>query len=70
MTRELGIDCANGVGHAHEDGNNRRGEQSRAEHLMDVYNNMYGRDLAAQTGSCADLCQSAVDDGRLTTITP
>ncbi len=64
MARDLGAKAAKCIGDVHENANTRRG-QPPEERKMDDHNNSVGRDLAAQSGNCGDLCQKALDDGKL-----
>jgi len=64
MARALGTLNAKCIGDVHENANERRG-QPPEQRKMDEHNNSVGRDLAAQSGDCGDLCQKALDEGKL-----
>ena len=69
MTRAIGFACAKYIGDSHEAVGNNNG-QPPAEYNMDSNNNSVGRSLAKSAGDCGDLCKKALDDGKLTVITP
>jgi RHS repeat-associated protein len=60
----IGKRCARIIGNAYEDSGDRHG-QPPDEREMDDHNNRVGRSLAGKPGSCKDLCQKALDDGKL-----
>jgi len=60
----IGKSCARIIGNAYEDSGDRHG-QPPDEREMDDHNNRVGRSLAGKPGSCKDLCQKALDDGKL-----
>lgn len=67
MAKAIGQECAEIIGHIHEDAGDRKG-QPRNEREMDEHNNYVGRRLGSQAGDCADLCQQALDEGKLKTL--
>ena len=69
MARAIGQQCAKDIGDNHENAGNRKG-QPKNEREMDEHNNAAGRGFGSQFGNCADLCQKALDDGKLKFITP
>jgi hypothetical protein len=69
MTKSIGKSCAKRIGDNHEGCGDRYG-QPASERSMDEHNNSFGRGLASKSGSCADLCEKALNDGDLKVITP
>src|SRR5579884_1620860 len=71
MARDVGQDCAKAVGDNHEAANKRANPpEPDSEYNMDTNNNSVGRGLASDSGDCGDLCQRALDDGKLTVLNP
>jgi len=68
MAKFLGQDCAAKIAENHENGNDRRAEQTPADRQMDTANNAAGRNLAKQGDNCPGMCAQAADDGKLTTL--
>ncbi len=67
MARLIGQECAKIIGDIHENAGDRKGQPNN-EREMDEHNNSVGRGLASQSGNCADLCQQALNDGKLKTL--
>ena len=67
MAKDIGQKCAKIIGDIHEDAGDRKG-QPKNEREMDEHNNSVGHGLASQSGNCADLCQQALNDGKLKTL--
>jgi len=67
MAKDIGQKCAKIIGDIHEDAGDRKG-QPKNEREMDEHNNSVGHGLASQSGNCADLCQQALNDGKLENV--
>ena len=67
MAKAIGQRCAKIIGDIHEDAGDRKA-QPKNEREMDEHNNFVGSGLALQSGNCADLCQQALNDGKLRTL--